>query len=245
MVGDKRWSWYHGPYRTCVYNFRSRLLFSNRTSRKWKRSRSRGPWGAKINYMAPRWCMAARATGMIGAWTSPRSARTSNTTASRSEMWSGPYCISSFAQTVPPHRCLRCANQALRRLLGSRMVTSFDWYHACCHSLKTSPKTSAANTCGKRASAPCSCSSLCLRTHKGRSNMRMSTIIRGSSVCWHGFVGSKSNLNTASRIASTCGCTSAYRRRKFVIRCTWCKAKSKSWRTLFAKSHSWAPATVP
>ena len=69
-----------------AYTSLNRAFFSNRKSRKWKRSRSRRPLGARINYMAPRWCMAARATGMIGAWASIRSARTSNTTASRSEM---------------------------------------------------------------------------------------------------------------------------------------------------------------
>ena len=53
-------------------------------------------------------------------------------------------------------------------------MTSSDLYHACCHSLMTSPKTSGASCCGKRGSAPCSCSSLCLRTHKGRSNMHHS-----------------------------------------------------------------------
>ena len=209
----ERWSWDHGPDRTCVYRTIVQIapFFSSCKSRKWKRSRSRGPLSATTNYMAPRWCMAARATGMIGAWASTRSARASNTAASRSDMRPGPYCISNVAQTAPPHRCLRCANHALRNLLGFRTVTSFDWYHACCHSLKTSPKTSGASSCGKRDSAPCSCSSLCLRTHKGRSNMRMTAITGGSSPCWDAFVGSKSRLKTASRIVRTCGCTSEYR----------------------------------
>ena len=216
--------------RTTGRHFELQLFFSA-ASRKWKRSRSRGPLSAITIYMAPRWCMAARASGMIGACSSTRSARASNTAASRSDMRPGPYWTSNFAQTVPPHRCLRCANHALRNFLGSRMVTSFDLYHACCHSLMTSPKTSGASCCGKRDSAPCSCSSLCLRTHKGRSNMRMTAITGGSSPCWDGFVGSNSSLKTASRIACTCGCTSAYRRRKLVIFWTWCRARSKSWST--------------
>ena len=214
--------------------------FFNSKNRNWKMSRSRGPVHAKTNYTAPRWCMAARATDMIRVCASTRSARTSNTTGTRSDTRPGPYCMSNFAQGAPPHRCLRCANHALRFCLwlGFRMVTSFVWYHACCHSLKTSPKTWGASSCGKRDSAPCSCSSLCLRTHKGRSIMRMTTITRGSSPWWHGLVGSKRNLKTASRIVSTCGCTSAYRRRKFVVFCTW-------WRTRFAKFHCSVPATVP
>ena len=50
----------------CVQNDSSNCaFFSSSKSRKWKRSRSRGPLSATTNYMAPRWCMAARASGMI------------------------------------------------------------------------------------------------------------------------------------------------------------------------------------
>ena len=50
---------------------------------------------------------------------------------------------------------------------------------------------------------------------------------------------------TLSRVALTCGWTSAYRRRRLVMFCTWWSARSKSWCTRLAKCQVSAPATSP
>ena len=63
----------------------------------------------------------------------------------------------------------------------------------------------------------------------------MTAITGGPSPCCDGLVGSNSSWNTLSRIARTCGWTSAYKQRKLVMFCTWCSAKSESCCTRWAK----------